>query len=284
MNTIAYKGYEYKVPGTWDELSKSQYLKLCAILLYYYSRKKLTPAEWRVIREECLIVLLNFKRGLFFLSKEVQNFKQMDVPHQVALLNHEEILPWIFEKVNLKVYLIKDFKIGWDTYAGPYSGMMEVTAEEFIEAHIYSQLYEQTKEDKHLVSLMALLYRPIDAHFEKRAAEENVPDMRVRNTVFSQEAREQLFGAKLGATLRTAIYLQYCSHLDHFTQMFPSFFKKSEKKKEEVSDLASYLVLIKNISGGKFGSYNETKRQRADMFFNEVEQKIEEYENIKYNK
>ena len=282
MNTVEYNGYQYTIPSNWNELDKNQFLKLAAILILFYSHAQLTPQQWRYLREECLLVLLNFKRGFLRHNKAVTNLQNMDRLSRIALLNHDDILPWIFEKVELKAYLVKDFRLCSRTYVGPYTNLMDVTAEEFIEAHIYSQLYETTKKENHLISLIALLYRPIDKHFHKRATTENVADMRILNSIFSQEAREKRFKKHLSPALKTAIYLQYCSHLENFSQHYPAFFKQTESSKQQTTDLKSYLVLIKNVSGGKFGNYNETKCQRADLFFNEVEDKIEEYNQAKH--
>lgn len=284
MNTIEYNGFSYSIPATWDELDQKQFLQIAAMLRFYYSKDQLTTVEWRILREECLIILLNSKRGLFRDRPEVKNLKAMDALSQIALLNHEDILPWLFEQIELSAYLIKNLVLKGSLFFGPYADLMDVTAEEFIEAHIYSQLFESTKDDQYLISLIALLYRPQDKDYKKRATAENVADMRVKNSVFTQTEREKLFAKHLNATMKIAIYLQYCGHLDKFTKDYPGFFKQAEKHNGETADLKSYLVLIKNLSGGKFGNYNETKLQRADLFFNEVEDKIAEYNEAKRQK
>jgi hypothetical protein len=288
MNKVKYGKHTYELPSTWDELSKQQFTDIAAVLLYYYSKLQHTVEEWRALREECLIILFGFKRGIFRHSKKAIAIQRMDANSRISLMHHEEILPWIFSKVSMSKHIIKDFRIGITTYYAPYINLTDVTATEFIEAHIYSQLYEMNKDPKYLAELIALLYRPMDGEYKKRSSLESVADMRVRNDSFSHEERTALFLVKLPLQTKMAVYLQYCSHLENFTRQYTHFFKKVKKTIEEekdVPDLPGYLVLVKNHSGGKFGNYDETKLQRADLFFDEVENSILRYdEQIRLNK
>ena len=72
---------------------------------------------------------------------------------------------------------------------------------------------------------------------------------------------------KLSFEKKQAIYLHFVGCMDFFSHAFPMVFSRA---KGESGSNKTFLDVILNISGGKFGNFDQTKDQNAFLVLKEL--------------
>lgn len=162
MNNIKIGKHSYDIAGSYNELNAKQLVDMSRVLLMYYAQDTHSQMMWRYIREDALKVLMDFSPGVIRHNDKIRNFLKIDSDLRISILTHDEILPWVFEKPKITANIIKQISIKGKLWIGPYHGMCDVSAEEFVDNHIVSILYGMTEDEKWLNKLIASLYRPAD--------------------------------------------------------------------------------------------------------------------------
>lgn len=270
MNEIKLDNHTYEIPSCYEELSAKQLTDISRLLLFYHSSETHTKMEWRYMREEALKILMDFQRGVVMHSKSVRDFIHMPAAERIALITHDDILPWIWEKPQITANIIKSIEVNDRIWIAPHQSMCDVSAEEFVDNHIVSMLYGMTQEEKWLDKLIASLYRP---SVRDVSAGVGKWDWREPNDAKAQEEREALVATEVKPELKMAIWLQYTGHLDEFTSDKPKFFSavKKEEGEESTPDLQGYQQMILKMSGQQFGDYSQTAKAKAEPFFRQIE-------------
>lgn len=277
MNTVEYGDVRFELPSNWDECTPEQYVKLCGLSSIFLSHKTIQPQEWMRIKEQALVTLVGAKPGFFFLPKKLKQLKSIPSEVLVCLTNEVGIMDWVFAPVKMTAYHLPNIKVKGVRYVGPDEHMCNVTAREFIDNHIDMILYQRSEDVKFLMSLLARLYRPLDANYLEHH-NSTVPDRRKPYDAFTHKERMLVFKHHLSTEMVAAMFCQYAAHLHNFQQNFPNFWPQAEnktaQKKAQESNLQEYFLITKNLAGQTFGTMRETDQTAADIFFKEIDDRV----------
>lgn len=272
MNSIKIDTLELQAPGSYNELSRAQLLKLC----------KQLNLNAKDLRYKIVMLLLNASRGFFKTPKVVKVLKALPLGYLDYLAFDDEITGWIFKPAKLSQYKIKDFRFCLSRYYGPANDILDITVAEFIEVSMYYGAYmasiknETVKHDL-LDKMIAVLYRPGKWFYNFRKLLPNfILDRRQANNLYRFNKRSAAF-TKLKPELKLAIFLQFEGAMEAFAADFPHAFNGQG----EGNDNNGWINLLMAMSNDIFGDYGKTQGIDIYTFFTKVDKNIKDAEELK---
>ena len=289
MNTINItrngKVTDIQLTGSWNEMSKKQLLSVSgmwpdirrcidafpAAIIYYRIRIMFVLASlsrWNIFSRK-LNALMSILPG----KKEVREFsdpeKFIEKYEYLALLL--DTTDFIFES---PVLLTKNnfpvIKAGSYVLYGPADEMMGMVQKEFIFADAVFAAWVESRDEKYLNELVAILYRPkgkVDV-----LTKEYTGDQRCEFNNLSYDLWKSAV-AKLPMKIRQAIALFYQGCRQSWEVKYPNVFEKVEK-----SDIAhthqSWYDVMRELPGEKFGTISEREYVAIDTVLSELERTI----------
>ncbi len=241
---------QLSIPQKWNDLNPRQIKKLAWLFGTEKSPKKI----------DLLIFFILVDMRWWQLRKYRKVHKIIKL---VGITELKEHYTWIYEKTDLTTFIpIK--KIKGKRMHPPADRISNLIIDEFAHADDLAIGFHNTKDLEYLHYLAAVLYRELG------------PDK--KRVPFCKEELDQRakWFKKLSPKTLLAIYLCYQGNRDNLVNMHPIVFPKPKnpenvKRKVRSSGLGK---LILSFSGGKFGTYNETKNTNAYTFFNEFEEQL----------
>jgi hypothetical protein len=199
-----------------------------------------------------------------FIGLKGRLFSRLNEAQLHSLLEEHKLVDWTFEKglsVNPLPRIVETLwrgKFIYDLY--PPKEFSQFNGEEFCYADTAYLRYRKSKAEKDLNDFIAILYRPLDPkkkHGDRRLA-------------FDPDAVDTyLIAAKsLPLHKKVAVTLWYEHKREEFFKPFAPLFKKGAQ--EKASSEGSYLELLLELAGGKFGTLQETKRTGVHTLFSEI--------------
>lgn len=250
----------YVLPESWEELSPLQFIAVIRIL------SENVPIEKAKLR--LLQALLNAPDRVFYNFSSLADWKNsvgIDKDSDLRrewLLNiyAEELLPiieFIFNQGPIFKNLLPSFNVGKIVYYGPKDGYEDATVAEIEEADQYYQVYVATKEEKHLHSLAACLYRPKDAEGKRTKFVQE--DVSKTAETFTDVSKEVLMAVKI----------TYERVLTWYSQN-PQYASLFSGTKEGKSDLKSWSKLVRAMSGDKLGTIEDVRKLKLYEAFDQL--------------
>ena len=237
---ISYQGktVRYNTPANWNELSKHQLLAWAKICL---SKIDLNSAKKRAVQHVC-----GLRRGI------VQRINLGQI------LQIADTIGFLGQKNMLNKWVIRSFWRGICKYHGPADALANLTIAEYRMTEVYYQLFVQTGDKKHLLALVATLYRPKRKGVIK-------DDIRADLTENGVQIREKRF-KKLPGHVVEAILLNYEGCRNSIISQYAAVFKPTIRgeAKNKINDLED---IIEALAGDKFGTFSETEQTNLNRFF-----------------
>jgi len=250
----------YVLPESWEELSPLQFIAVIRIL------SENVPIE--KVKLRLLQALLNAPDRVFYNFSSLADWKtsvgidkKADLRREWLLdIYAEELLPileFIFKPGAIFKNLLPSFVVGKNIYHGPKDGYEDATVAEIEEADQYYQVYVATKEEKHLHSLAACLYRTKDKDGKR--------------TKFVQEdvSKNAETFADLPKDVLMAVKMTYERVLTWYSES-PQYAPLFSGSKEGKSDLKSWSKLVRAMSGDKLGTIEDVRKLKLYEAFDQL--------------
>lgn len=244
MHTVTLGNQAKPVAATWDELSREQVAALLPLLYGFYPN----PIRQRL---EVLRVLLGISPALLLCLTAVQ------------LIEIEWLADFVLdEPVALTRQLLPQVRPAWyrPAYYGPADELANVSFLEFAFADAYFVAYANTRETRWLDSLVATLYRPQRRRYRPHAADYG-GDRRAdfnENLLEAHTARL----ARLPEATKLLVFTFYQGCRRALEQRYPLVFTPAGEAQAR-SHPDGWAFVLREMSGGAFGSFAETGRQAA---------------------
>ncbi len=237
------------IPKEWNDLNPRQ---LKALALLFSSGKKGLLFDYKV-----LFILMNIRPWQFWkyrkLYKVIRNVKFSDL---------KEHYKWVYNEVGLTTFPIINYHLSIVKYQRPMDRLTNITIDEFAHCDDLFLGWHKTKDKEYLQYLCAVLYRETDK--QGKRVEFDKHDLGRRAKDFKKVSLKKL--------LVVAMAYQGCK--TYITNQFPVVFPASSKiKKSKGGNLpqsSGFGKLILQMSGQKFGTYEETKRTNVYTFLSEL--------------
>lgn len=250
---------------SWEELTTKQILYIASNYRTWQFLIRNNESTL-VIRAKLFAVLILNKSALEI--KKILNYLSQ-VNYEEAGINLLKITDFIFSKNGLTFNRFLKLKIGFlKSLYGPSDKLSNSTINEFSFALKHYNQFNNTKDEKHLDLLIACLYRPKNKNWEVTG------DIRAPFIPFTAE-KYIVKIKRLDYDVKMAIYLYFSACMDLINRLYPAVFNKVSQETEKTTNTStSFTDIILKLSGGKFGSFNETKDQNAHLVLKELNQLI----------
>lgn len=255
--------FDLVFPSSWDELTPEQ---LLYIGRHWNSWKKLAArskplinAKARLFLELCGLKTAKEKRRLAAAIELIDEKSDVNILSTTDFIFRSEklkftknLLPSI--QVGRKFYsggkfFVKEF------YHGPADRLGDISIDEFTFAFTSFSNYNRTGQEKDLNNLIAVLYRP----YNKNYLVDGLIKIPFNNRLIELHAQKT---AKLKPEVKQAVLLFFMGCMENLQKRYPRVFRRAEKN-EAIG--GSFNDTVVEISGDKFGTFNETKIEDAHL-------------------
>jgi hypothetical protein len=236
-----------KMPESWNDLNVRQLKKIAG---YFHSNLSGVLFEYKIF-----LTLLNI-RWWQFLKKR----KAIKTIKNVGFSSLKEHYNWLHSNINLTTF-IPTIKIKSKVLQAPSDRITNLTVNEFAHADDLHLGWFNTQDFEYLHYLAAVLYRELD---------ENGKRIPFDKTELEERAKQL---SKLDKKTLLAISLSYQGSRSYLIAQFPVVFPKP-KEKNKAPKNSGFGKLVLHLSGGKFGTHNETKNTNIYTFLSEFEEQL----------
>lgn len=253
------------VADSWKELTAIQLLYIASNYrtFQYLSRNN----EYTLVARAKLFAVLILNKTALEI-KEILNLLS-NVDYEKQEINLLYLTDFIFNKNEGYFNRFPKIKIVFFKHLyGPADKLSNISINEFSFALKHFNSFNTTKDEKHLDLLIACLYRPKQRNWEQFG------DIRKPFIPFTAEKYIKQI-SKFEYEQKMAIYLFFNACMDLISKLYPAVFNKVvEEEKKSNTKVHTFTDTILKLSGGKFGSFNETKDQNAHLVLKELNQLI----------
>lgn len=261
MHEVILNGRPKPVAATYDELSRTQLLRLVPMLFGAYTDRHRQ-------RIELLTVLLGVSLPLVLRFTPVQ---LLEIFWLTDFLLAEEL---VFTRQLLPVVRAAWYR---RRLHGPADGLAGVQFLEFVFADSYFMAYAQGQEETWLDHLVATLYRPQRRPYRPHAAD-YAGDRRQDFNPALIDARVPEV-ARLPQAEKLAIYLWYRGCRRALELRYPRVFTPANEQQAQAPGGWDYV--LREMSGAAFGSFEETGRQKTGQLLAKMEDDARRAEELK---
>lgn len=246
----------YTGPNGWGDISREQLLAWSGVL-----RQSLSVDEALLLA--CYL--------LYRIPKAVY----MRLPAVVDVhLRHR--MEWLLDNM-LTNNVIGYVRVWGLSYYGPAHRLSNISIGEYRYTELYYDMYLKSGERRYLLLLCAVLFRPRGGN-----KGDDVRSAIVERTVMR---RAKLFGWAVHPDVIKAIQLQYEGCRRYVRKCFPLVYPEAgdlgpgpQGWRDVIQDMEDHILAY---SGGKLGTYSETKETNLYVFMKLLSQRIEEYNSRK---
>ncbi|GAB3233021.1 hypothetical protein GCM10027346_20670 [Hymenobacter seoulensis] len=259
MVDIRIAGRHRLAPNSWNTLTRPELLRVVS-LLFSPHRNELD------LRLRLLCVVLNIRLPFLLSFTDVQ------------LAQLLPLVGFITEGNELTAQLLPSVRVPWrrQRYFGPRDSFRNLRFAEFIFADSYFVRYSQDRAPELLNKLLAVLYRPQRRDYRPHDAD-YAGDRREEFNEHLVEARAKHL-ARLPDAVKLAIYTWYAGCRDLLQQLYPHVFQPSN---QETASAKGWDYVLREMSGGAFGTLAETSQQNTLMVLAKIEDDQEAAERIR---
>jgi hypothetical protein len=257
--------FHLKFPEKWDELNQRQ---LLYIAKYWEAWQEISQMHGeRLVKARALLVL-----ELCGITGRRERRRLCNALSHVTEDSGFNILDYtnfVFEKLTLTRNLLPKIKVGlFKWYFGPGDRLNDIDIEEFSMAFSAYSQYISTRNEIHLNNLVAILYRPASQEYHI-TGDIRVPYNFKKITEYVKKIR------KIPEEYKQAVLLFFMGCLDYFSQnkRYGKVFRRA--KNESESSGGSFFDTVVDMSGGKFGPYETTRRTNVHIFLKDLNNHIE---------
>jgi hypothetical protein len=259
------RSIQVEIADSWKKLTATQLLYIAANYRTWQFMIR-NGESMLVARAKLFAVLILNKTALEI--KEILNYLS-NIDYEKQGINLLYLTDFVFNKNEGYFNCFPKVKISWFKHLyGPADRLSNISINEFSFALKHFNAFNTTKDEKHLDLLIACLYRP------KQKDWEQFGDIRKPFGPFTAEKHIKQI-SKLDYEQKMAIYLFFSACMELISKLYAAVFNKVEQPENKPAGVPqSFTDIILKLSGGKFGSFNETKDQNAHLVLKELNQLI----------
>jgi len=223
MNLVEIDNIQRTLPSEWNDLSRKQ--------LLYVSR---------LFSEQLTIVDFRVKALFEFLSIKRKTFKRIAPEDAFTLC---ESLDFLNKEVNLTRNLIPVIKASLRKYYGPADAMVYCTFGEFTLACSALDEFQKTGQEKYLVELVSILYRPKKVFWSLRKYFTDNQDSRSRfmNRALKKRTRKI---AMVDHCVKYSVYLFFNGVLNSLPSLYPFVYRHKDETGDQDNGWASLIISL----------------------------------------
>jgi len=229
------------IPSSWNELSNWQMKAIGSA--YNTTGDVFDLAVW--------LILNNVQQYQFEKQQQLKTVLQL-----VPLSELKKHYDYIYKEIDRDIFI--DLK----SYRKPQQRIFDFTIERFSYADDLNNKYLETNDIKFLRHLAAVLYLKAKETF-------NWDLQNKRAKRFEKTSPSELI----------AIHLCWNGVKNHLIKRFPKVYPKVREVKKKNKNTTGFLDVVLQMSGQKFGTYEETKQTRVLTFLAEFNNTIIMHEN-----
>jgi len=265
METLQIGNTTKQVPSTWNEMRRQQLLPILAEL---YAPER--PGR----RLRLLALLTGFPLPLLG-TQPVVVLAQL-LPLTDFLFSEEHLLT---------AQLLPTLRVlgrRWrrqSTWHGPREYLRNLLFGEFMFADTFFVLYSQHHQVEHLDKFLTVLYRPAQPELDVNHPDWK-GDVRVRFNEHQLDARTPRV-ARVPAIEKLAVLTWYRGCRAQLAQEFPDVFTAAESiQEEEAQQAPDWSRVLRKLSGGAFGTLQQTAEQPLHLILAEMQDAAEDYNRL----
>ena len=236
-----------KIPTSWNDLNIRQLKKIAG---YFHS-----DLSGVLFDSKLFLVLLNVRWWQF-----LKQWKALKTIKNVGFSSLKEHYNWLHSSINLTTF-IPSIKTKSKKLHAPADRIYNLSVNEFSHADDLYLGWFKTQDFEYLHYLAAVLYRELDKNGKRVPFDKTELDDRAKHL------------SKLDKQTLLAISLSYQGSRSYMIAQFPIVFPKP-KGKAKTPKNSGFGKLVLHLSGGKFGTHNETKNTNVYTFLSEFEEQI----------
>ena len=241
-----------KIPESWNELTVWQLKKIAHMV---HSENHGILFDYKVF-----LVLLKVRWWAFF-KKWKLNKVLKETPLSVLKTHYN----WFYDSLELTVF-IPTLKATSQLWHAPADRLTNITMDEFSHAEDLYLGWSDSKDFEYLRYLAAVLYRENDDNGKRVKFDKTELDKRTKQI------------KKINQKNLLAIVLSYQGSRGYLFAQYPTVFPKT-KQAVKAPKTSGFGKLVLHFSGGKFGTYNETKNTNVYTFLSEFEEQLKKKPN-----
>lgn len=267
MNNIRLNKSVTEVAQEWNELTLHQLLELVRLL--FSVDLKVTQSQWSYA---VLYQLLNIK---WYNVRFLWNF--LHLPKDMIVTALFPLTEFVKKENTLTDFKLTSFRIWFTKYYAPADELNNLTIDEFRFCEPFYVGYKKDKDMDCLDGLIAVLYRKKRKEYYPKAVSYN-GDVRqdFNENLIVQHSKKV---SKLSLRKKQLIYLTYEGARNKIINECPHLFRNDEDKKQGRDFGMSGLIL--ELSGAKFGTFDETCKVKLKTAFNLLEMEAQKINNRK---
>jgi hypothetical protein len=266
METLQIGNITKQVPSTWNEMRRKQLLTILAEL---YSPER--PGR----RLRLLSLVTGFPLPLLGTQPVVVLAQLLPLTHFLESEDHlltEQVLPTL----TLPGRGLKERATTW---TGPRGHLRNLLFGEFMFADTYFVHYIQHNRHEDFDKFLAVLYRPARRNAKPTDPDWN-GDLRVPFNEHQLEMRTPRAGL-VSHIEKLAVLTWYRGCRALLAQEFPDVFTAAEEDGAAADKGLDWPRVLRKLSGGAFGTVQQTAGQPLRMILAEMQDAAEEYQRLK---
>jgi len=236
-----------QIPGSWNQLNNWQLKKIAA---YLHSNLSGVLFDYNV-----LLVLLDVRWWQI-----LKRWKILKLIKNAAFSEIKKHYGWLYSDLSLTSF-IPTIKTKSKTLYAPQDRINNLTADEFAHADDLYLGWLNTRDIEYLQYLAAVLYREMDCNGKRVGFDKTELDDRAKEL------------SKIDRRTLLTISLSYQGSRSYMIAQFPVVFPKPKGKNKSLKN-SGFGKLVLYLSGGKFGTYNQTKRTNVYVFLSAFEEQL----------
>lgn len=224
------------IPKSWNELTDKQMKNI----------GKIFHKKGEVFDLTCWLILNDVKAYQFRRLQQLKTVMQL-----VTMTELKKHFSFIYEKNDRHKFI--EFK----GYQKPQDRIFNLTIEEYAVADDLNNKYLETGDLNFLRHLVAVLYKKPNEKYN----------------IIKQNQRAKRFRFLKGYEL-LAVHITWNGCKEYITKRFPKVYPKVKAVQGKGKNQKGFLDVVLQLSGGKFGTYQETKNELVYTFLAEFENTI----------
>lgn len=258
----------YQLPEKWSEIPKTAWPAICMYLLAGNSESARLHLTYLLLRKARSRKRVN--KDIFYLLS----------PAQLEMISG--LVSWLFsEKITAPP--LQYFRIRRKKYYLPQAELKYISVAEYAFADFYFEMYKEAAEsgapldaEDYLNSLISTLCRPLDKRIDPKDPDTFKGDLRQKYNGVLAERNKPLI-AQLPVATKLAVLMFFSGCKSHLHEQYKGLVWMDMHDKEgkpvinaKPGQPQEWIDLTFTLSGGKFGSLNETMETPLDTVLHEL--------------
>ena len=251
--------FDLRIPEKWEELSVSNILYIGK----YWQSWQLMIVNKISLRKAKAMLFIELS-GIKSKIRQKELMEALANIHPSTGVNVLDLTEFIFKDFELTKNLIPEIKLpNGIIYCGPSDKISNISIDEFTFAFSCYTQWHATNQEHYLDKLAGILYRPLSADFDVTG---------IKREPFNNNliAKHEAVFRDLDDGYKNAIYLFFKSCMEFLNKKYDTVFNQ----KGESGSTSSFKDIVIEMSGDKFGTFEQTKQENLYIVLDELNRVI----------